>query len=50
MAKNDLASVEVDLAQLAVNADMTMRAFVLMALKEKGLSVLDEDLADRRKR
>ncbi len=43
-------SVRKELAQLAVNADMTMRAFVLMALKEKGLSVLDEDLADRRKR
>ena len=43
-------SVRKELAQLAVNADMTMRSFVLMALKEKGLSVLDEDLADGRKR
>ena len=43
-------SVRKELAQLAINADMTMRAFVLMALKEKGLSVLDEDLLDRRKR
>jgi hypothetical protein len=28
---------------------MTMRAFVLNALKEKGLAVRDDDLADLRK-
>ena len=28
---------------------MTMRAFVLLALRDKGLSVTDEDLADLRK-
>jgi hypothetical protein len=28
---------------------MTMRAFVLNALKEKGLAVCDDDLADLRK-
>ncbi len=43
-------SLRKELTQLAVDTDMTMRAFVLMALKEKGLSVLDEDLVDRRKR
>lgn len=42
-------SLRKELTQLAVNADMTMRAFVLLALKAKGLSVLDEDLVDRRK-
>ncbi len=43
-------SLRKELAQLTVDTDMTMRAFVLMALKGKGLSVLDEDLVDRRKR
>lgn len=38
------------LARLAAEADMTMRAFVLSALKEKGLKVSDEDLVDLRKR
>jgi len=37
------------LSRLAADADMTMRAFVLNALKEKGLSVRDDDLADLRK-
>jgi len=37
------------LARLASEADMTMRAFVLNALKEKGLSVRDDDLIDLRK-
>jgi hypothetical protein len=37
------------LARLASDADMTMRAFVLNALKEKGLSVRDDDLTDLRK-
>jgi hypothetical protein len=37
--------------RLAANADITMRAFVLNALKEKGLAVHDDDLIDlRRKR
>jgi hypothetical protein len=39
-----------ELARLAAEADMTMRAFVLSALKEKGLKVSDEDLVDLRKR
>ncbi len=33
-----------------LDADMTMRAFVLEALKSKGLSVTDEDLKDLRRR
>lgn len=37
------------LARLAVDADMTMRAFVLNALKEKGLDVRQNDLLDLRK-
>ena len=37
------------LSRLAGDADMTMRAFVLNALKEKGLSVRDDDIADLRK-
>ena len=37
------------LARLADEADMTMRAFVLHALKAKGLSVRDDDLIDQRK-
>jgi hypothetical protein len=37
------------LSRLAADADMTMRAFVLNALKEKGLSVRNDDLADLRK-
>ena len=37
------------LARLADEADMTMRAFVLNALKDKGLDVRADDLADLRK-
>jgi hypothetical protein len=37
------------LARLADDADMTMRAFVLNALKDKGLNVRADDLADLRK-
>ena len=43
-------SLRKELARLAAEADMTMRAFVLSALKEKGLKVSDEDLVDLRKR
>jgi hypothetical protein len=42
-------SLRKQLASLAAENDMTMRAFVLGALKEKGLSVRDDDLADMRK-
>jgi len=37
------------LSHLARDVDMTMRAFVLNALKEKGLDVQPEDLVDLRK-
>jgi hypothetical protein len=37
------------LARLADDADMTMRAFVLNALKAQGLAVRDDDLLDLRK-
>ena len=43
-------SLRKELARLADDADMTMRAFVLSALREKGLSVTEEDLKDLRKR
>jgi hypothetical protein len=42
-------SLRKQLAKLASDSDMTMRAFVLNALKEKGLSVRDGDLTDMRK-
>ena len=43
-------SLRKQLATLAAEADMTMRAFVLNALKEKGLAVREDDLADLRRR
>jgi hypothetical protein len=43
-------SLRKQLATLAADADMTMRAFVLHTLKEKGLAVRDDDLADLRRR
>ena len=39
-----------ELQRLASDADMTMRAFILDALKGKGLTVTEEDLLDLRKR
>ena len=42
-------SLRKDLARLASDADMTMQAFILSALKAKGLAVTDDDLLDRRK-
>ncbi len=42
-------SLRKQLARLADEADMTMRAFVLDALKAKGLDVRPDDLADLRK-
>ena len=36
--------------QLAADADMTMRAFILDALKAKGLTVTAEDLLDLRRK
>ena len=36
-------SLRKELARLAADAEMTMRAFVLNALKKKGLAVRDDD-------
>lgn len=38
-----------ELHRLAAEADMTTRAFILNALKEKGLTVTDDDLLDQRR-
>lgn len=43
-------SLRKEIARLADDADITMRAFVLSALRDKGLSVTEEDLQDLRKR
>lgn len=42
-------SLRKELARLASDADMTMQAFILNALKAKGLGVTNEDLLDRRR-
>jgi hypothetical protein len=42
-------SLRKQLMRLASDADMTMRAFVLNALKDKGLEVQPEDLLDLRR-
>jgi hypothetical protein len=42
-------SLRKQLANLAADSDMTMRAFVLEALKDKGLNVREDDLTDLRK-
>lgn len=42
-------SLRKQLARLADDEDMTMRAFILNALKEKGLEVTDSDMLDLRK-
>lgn len=42
-------SLRKQLASLSADADMTMRAFVLNALKAQGLDVRPEDLIDLRK-
>jgi len=39
-----------ELQRLAADADMTMRAFILNALKEKGLPVTEDDLLDLRRK
>lgn len=43
-------SLHNELKKLAVNNDMTMRGFILDALKAKGLQVTEADLIDGRKR
>lgn len=42
-------SLRKELAELAEDQDVTMRTFVLSALKERGLNVTDSDLLDMRK-
>ena len=39
-----------ELQRLAADADMTMRAFILDALTEKGLTVTEDDLLDLRRK
>ena len=39
-----------ELQRLSADADMTMRAFILNALQEKGLTVTEEDLLDLRRK
>lgn len=43
-------SLHRELARLALDAGMTMRGYIMNALKSKGLSVTEADLIDRRKR
>ncbi len=43
-------SLHRELARLAFDAGMTMRGFIMRALREKGLKVDDRDLVDRRRR
>lgn len=42
-------SLRKELARMADDADMTMRSYILNALKEKGLNVREDDLLDLRK-
>ncbi len=42
-------SLRKELARIADDADMTMRSFILNALKEKGLGITEADLLDLRK-
>jgi hypothetical protein len=44
------ASLHRELARLAFDAGMTMRGYILRALRDKGLSVTERDLVDRRRR
>ena len=43
-------SLHKELARHALEADMTMRGFIMNALKDKGLDVTEDDLVDRRRR
>jgi hypothetical protein len=43
-------SLHQELARMAFDARMTMRGFIMSALKSKGLSVTKDDLVDRRRR
>jgi hypothetical protein len=43
------ASLRDELAQKAALAGMTMRRFIMSALKEQGIDVTEDDMVDRRK-
>jgi len=43
-------SLHRELARMAFDSNMTMRGFIMNALKGKGLSVTKADLVDRRRR
>ena len=43
-------SLHRELARLAFESDMTMRGYIMNALKSKGLNVLQVDLVDRRRK
>jgi len=43
-------SLHRELAMLAVAEGMTMRGFIMQALRDMGLDVRDQDLVDRRRR
>ncbi|MFV2089368.1 MAG: hypothetical protein ACC642_01820 [Pseudomonadales bacterium] len=43
-------SLHRELARKAFNSGMTMRGFIMSALKKAGLNVTDVDLVDRRRR
>lgn len=43
-------SLHRDLAKKAFNSDMTMRGYIMRALKQAGLGVTEADLVDGRKR
>ena len=43
-------SLHRDLARLAFESGMTMRGFIMNALKKAGLKVTDQDMVDRRRR
>ncbi len=44
------ASLHRELARLAFESGMTMRGYIMRALKASGLEVTDADLVDRRRR
>lgn len=44
------ASLHQELAAKAFTSGMTMRGFIMRALKEAGLKVTEDDLVDRRRR
>ena len=43
------AKLKKEIRRTALERDETIRTFILMALKERGLAVADDELVDRRK-